>query len=177
MFYIYIYNFRTASQCIFLQLSIMLFEVNALTLKAPSRIVADDIQNLLGRRVTWNFKLYCLWNISSAAVVFGALRIILRRVGVYKRFCRHLCTKVENLYRSVVLKPFKKWDILNLLALVLIQQTAKWWYFFLIFPRKQDLTFHANCLHWRQFAWNVKSCFFYWRQFAWNVKSCFFHCR
>ena len=23
---------------------------------------------------------------------------------------------------------------------------------FLIFPRKQDLTFHANCLHWRQFA-------------------------
>ena len=29
----------------------------------------------------------------------------------------------------------------------------------LIFPRKQDLTFHANCLHWRQFAWNVKSCF------------------
>ena len=30
---------------------------------------------------------------------------------------------------------------------------------FLIFPRKQDLTFHANCLHWRQFAWTVKSCF------------------
>ena len=29
----------------------------------------------------------------------------------------------------------------------------------LIFPRKQDMTFHANCLHWRQFAWNVKSCF------------------
>ena len=30
---------------------------------------------------------------------------------------------------------------------------------FLIFPRKQDLTFHANCLLRRQFAWNVKSCF------------------
>ena len=30
-------------------------------------------------------------------------------------------------------------------------------YFF--FPRKQVLTFHANCLQWRQFAWNVKSCF------------------
>ena len=44
--------------------------------------------------------------------------------------------------------------------------------FFLIFPRKQDLTFHANCLHWRQFAWNAKSCF-HWRQFAWNAKSCF----
>ena len=31
--------------------------------------------------------------------------------------------------------------------------------FFLIFPRKQVLTFHANCLQWRQFAWKVKSCF------------------
>ena len=30
---------------------------------------------------------------------------------------------------------------------------------FLIFPSKQDLTFHANCLLWRQFAWNVKSYF------------------
>ena len=26
---------------------------------------------------------------------------------------------------------------------------------FLIFPRKQDLTFHAHCLHWRLLAWNV----------------------
>ena len=25
---------------------------------------------------------------------------------------------------------------------------------FLIFSRKQDLTFHANCFQWRQFAWN-----------------------
>ena len=32
--------------------------------------------------------------------------------------------------------------------------------FFLFFLRKQDLTFHANCLHWRQFAWNVKFLFF-----------------
>ena len=31
---------------------------------------------------------------------------------------------------------------------------------FLIFPRKQDLTLHANCLLLRrQLAWNVKSCF------------------
>ena len=30
---------------------------------------------------------------------------------------------------------------------------------FLVFPRKQDLTFHANCLCWRQFACNVKTCF------------------
>ena len=31
--------------------------------------------------------------------------------------------------------------------------------FFYFFPRKLDLAFHANCLQWRQFAWNVKSCF------------------
>ena len=30
---------------------------------------------------------------------------------------------------------------------------------FLIFPGKQDLTIHANYLHKRHFAWNVKSCF------------------
>ena len=30
---------------------------------------------------------------------------------------------------------------------------------FLIFPRKQDLTFHTNCLLRRQFARNVQSCF------------------
>ena len=30
--------------------------------------------------------------------------------------------------------------------------------FFLIFFQKTNLTFHANCLQWRQFAWNVKSC-------------------
>ena len=33
---------------------------------------------------------------------------------------------------------------------------------FLIFPRKQDLTCHANYLHWRQFAWNVRS-YFLWK--------------
>ena len=30
---------------------------------------------------------------------------------------------------------------------------------FSYFARKQVLTFHANCLHWRRFVWNVKSCF------------------
>ena len=28
---------------------------------------------------------------------------------------------------------------------------------FFIFPGKQDLTFYANCFHWRQFAWNEMS--------------------
>ena len=40
----------------------------------------------------------------------------------------------------------------------LIPQATNWGYFS-YFPRKQALIFHANCLHWRQFAWNVKTCF------------------
>ena len=31
--------------------------------------------------------------------------------------------------------------------------------FFLIFPRKQDLKFHANLLKWRQFAWKCQILF------------------
>ena len=34
-----------------------------------------------------------------------------------------------------------------------------YWYILLHFPRKWSLTFLANRLKWRQFAWNVKSCF------------------
>ena len=45
----------------------------------------------------------------------------------------------------------------------LIRRTTNW-YFFLTFPRKQDLTFHANCFHSRQFAWIVKTIF-------WEIKK------
>ena len=49
------------------------------------------------------------------------------------------------------------------------QQTTYWHIFFSFFPENrnwyimqivfiEDLTFHANCLKRRQFAWNVKSC-------------------
>ena len=37
----------------------------------------------------------------------------------------------------------------------LIQQTTN----ILIFPLKRDLIFYAKYRHWRQFAWNVKTCF------------------
>ena len=40
---------------------------------------------------------------------------------------------------------------------------------FLFFPIKQDLTFHANCLHWRQFAWNANSCFLEKKK---NISKC-----
>ena len=41
------------------------------------------------------------------------------------------------------------------------------WVFFFIFSRKQALTFQANCLHWRQFAWNVKTCFLGENKYIW----------
>ena len=41
---------------------------------------------------------------------------------------------------------------------------------FLIFPRKQDLTFHANCLLRKQFAWNVKS--FFLGKIKKNISKC-----
>ena len=42
-----------------------------------------------------------------------------------------------------------------------IQHMTKWRYFLLFFfsSRNHDSTFHAKCLHSRQFAWNVKSGF------------------
>ena len=59
----------------------------------------------------------------------------------------------------------------NVTAVIYLQINAKhpgknfhrqhWFFssFFLLFPRKQVLTFHTKCLHQRQFSWNVKSCF------------------
>ena len=49
------------------------------------------------------------------------------------------------------------YPMLSMLGKITADHNLK--YFFHIFPRKQDLTFHANCLLRRQFAWNVKSDF------------------
>ena len=69
-----------------------------------------------------------------------------------------------RIFRVTIIVNFMNWP---LPLPGLIQQTTfttpwansadnKLMTFFLIFPRKQVLTFHANCL---QFAWNVKTCF------------------
>ena len=42
--------------------------------------------------------------------------------------------------------------------------------FFFIFQRKLGLTFHVNCLHSRQFTWNVKP-YFLWKKKSKNVVS------
>ena len=60
----------------------------------------------------------------------------------------------------------------------LIQLMANWWYFSYFSKKinnnKTGLTFPANCLQWRQFAWNVKTCFLgkirkiFWNVVCWN---------
>ena len=50
--------------------------------------------------------------------------------------------EVTNIYIKEVTFTTLSWFSTNLIM------------FFLIFPRKQDLTFLANCLYWRQFVWN-----------------------
>ena len=55
------------------------------------------------------------------------------------------------------LQNLSRIPVVNLLGLFSRQQIDD---IFLIFPRKQVLTFHANWLQWRQFARNVKT-FFY----------------
>ena len=47
-----------------------------------------------------------------------------------------------------------------------------YWNIFLIFARKQVLPFHANCLQWRQFAWNAKSCFLRKIRKLWSIVVC-----
>ena len=46
-----------------------------------------------------------------------------------------------------------------LLRIELLERKKNKEIFFLICPRKYDLTFHANCIPWRPCVWNVKSYF------------------
>ena len=66
------------------------------------------------------------------------------------------------------------WCRLNFILTTLLANSTdeKFMIFFYMFPRKQDLTFHANCLHWRQYAQNVKICFFREKK-----KENYFECR
>ena len=41
---------------------------------------------------------------------------------------------------------------------------------FLMFPRKQDLTFHTNCFHWSEFARKAKFCFL-WKKREKNITN------
>ena len=58
--------------------------------------------------------------------------------------CLHGTLILKGTFLDAAASNFK-----NLPLSRLIQQTDN---IFLIFPRKKALVFHANCLHWRQFA-------------------------
>ena len=75
------------------------------------------------------------------------------------------CLKPKNSQLSIH-GPTSTWKQLLAVGLLKFPFFALWVKFsaddilkYFFSPRKQDLTFHANCLQWRKFAWNVKSCF------------------
>ena len=64
------------------------------------------------------------------------------------------CWDLFSLKNRMLSAMYGSWTP-NTLGINLNRQHIEIFIFF--FPRKQALTVHANCLHWRQFAWNVKS--------------------
>ena len=75
-------------------------------------------------------------------------------LGLVIDFHHHLCPAnvIRTLNVSYVIKI-----LITILANSADYKLMIFSYFVLY--RKQDLTVHASCLHWRQFALNVKSCF------------------
>ena len=86
-----------------------------------------------------------------------------RQYAIYKAKMRYVANSFKNdnhncffnLYHAQSLGIFSRQQIYNI---------------FLIFSRKQALTFHANCLHEKQFAWNVKGHF--WRKTKKKISKC-----
>ena len=79
-----------------------------------------------------------------------------------------VCRIERAWFNSIVEKECLRAHLFNIYHTVgLIQQTTTWWYF-LIFPRKQDLAFHGNCLHWRQ----ILSFFFFFLGNKKNLSIC-----
>ena len=79
-----------------------------------------------------------------------------------------LCSVAPDLGPHFLLRPvclntygetISLWKNLTATTLSVNLADDKLMIFFLIFPRKQGLTFLANCHQWRQFAGNVKTCF------------------
>ena len=110
-----------------------------------SRRQTDDIFSYLTQKTGFNIS----FNLHEMSKLFpGKIRKNISKCHLLK-FLPTVLSNLDispirsfNLYHS--LGWFSRWQIDEI---------------FLFFPRKQDLTFYANCLHWRQFACNVKSCF------------------
>ena len=75
--------------------------------------------------------------------------------------------KIKMSFAAVVISPVR----LQGITCTTLDKFSRWKIddIFGIFPRKQDLTFYADCLHWWQFAWNVKSSFEKIRKILKNV--------
>ena len=56
-------------------------------------------------------------------------------------------------------ETFVLWALLTSTTLWADSADNKLMIFFLIFPGNRIWQYNTNCLHWRQFAWNVKPCF------------------
>ena len=91
--------------------------------------------------------IYCWYSSESLEASHWAQQHVFHGEKISKHFVENSTLSwawlpLFNLYHSLGI--FSRWQIDDI---------------FLIFPRKQDLTFDANCLLRRQFAWNVISCF------------------
>ena len=104
-------------------------------------------------------------NICSGSILLGTSHhetvFVYRLILVFVSCCKFLM-KHEKMYLTTGLALWVKSsadDILNL---------------FSYFSQTQNLNVHANCLHCRQFAWNVKTCFLgknrkiVWYVICWN---------
>ena len=121
---------------------------------------------LLNTRICVYLPKFCLRSIFLVFVNWCAPTIsvkqVMKRLTELTRLFKHLShamqkepmqTVNDDLVCNIFLILFNLYHSLGIFSRRQIDDI------FLIFPRKQDLTFHANCLLRRQFACNVKSCF------------------
>ena len=106
-------------------------------------------ESSLGSHVRW----FVLWRSGFYYNVHCILSTASDFKNVAKEFDRVFVSKLRLFHLASRFQPSNRkqkiYDTINVSALDKIV--------LLFFSRKLVLTFHANCLHWRQFAWNVKS--------------------
>ena len=99
-------------------------------------------------------KLTLLWKLSPVyPTAFSDCKLTIKALI---RLCR--CIDWPLLL-TFAIKTHYTWPVLYVCSVTLlsgrkdcspVQQTTNWWSIFFIFPRKEDLAFHANCLQWKQ---------------------------
>ena len=115
-----------------------------------------------------NLDIYCLlrpfWPNNSGK--YGRQKEYLLQLNVFERWqCLNLWSHTFNFYHSLGKFRRQQIDIL------------------LIFSRKQAYKFHVNFLSWRQFVWNVKTCFLgkirkiFQASICWNIYPAYYQRR